>query len=435
MQQFSSTLSTLFLPVGSDDLSLYNTLIPFLPNSPSLPNTTCICSKITAGSTRKNFVHPPFFRQKILGLLGWLVPGSLVISTALFTSFTQWHFTSQANTDKPTVSLESIKAHKTLTIATTQNESTYFGTADFEHGFGYDVMNNYANTLGVKLKTLVFVNEAQAKTAIEQGQADMLLTSLPRALPDAANEESLATLSVSCQNDFLTRHGLSRDTSVVLPNVDKKLLSNLQDYLCDTHVLNTNQQLAAFYTAHVFDNEYSQNKFADTMATQLPNYRKTFQQSAKKHDLDWQLLVAMGYQESQLQPDAVSPTGVRGIMMLTSDTAEQMGVEDRIDPLQSIQGGAKLVKLLDKQFEDIPQTDRLWFTLAAYNMGPQAIRNIQQQLIAQGRDANSWAEVYAYLANHATKNSRYVQCMQYVTHIRGYLEVLKLKNVTQQQVA
>lgn len=376
-----------------------------------------------------------FSRHKIFGLLSWFIPTGLVLSATMVLPFSpllnanssQINQTNMGSLSyqlllSPTPSLDGIKAKQVLTLVTTQGESTYFGSDSFEHGFGHDVMNNYANKLGVKLRTLVVENEQQALQAVNQGHADMLLT----ALPTAANEANLMKMSVTCGQDFVSEHGLSRDTAIVLPNADARLTADVQRHLCDKAVLKTNQQLAAFYTTQVFDSQYSQNKFTKILATKLPNYRTTFQQSAKQHNLDWELLVAMGYQESQLDSDAVSPTGVRGIMMLTNDAAEQVGVDNRVDPIQSIQGGAKLLNYINEQFSDIPQSDRLWFTLAGYNMGPQAVRKVQDKLRQEQRNPNSWAEVYAYLARHRSENSRYVQCMQYVTHIRGYLEALKL---------
>lgn len=428
-----SFLSAVLLPV---DTSQQLVAVPFLPSFASA-KTSANFGQLNKqkfanfNSNIRRVLSNRLFRHKALGLLSLFIPTSFVLSMAIFLPASPLYQGKMASdmaslsyqaVHPTTPSLDAIVAKKTLTIATTQGESTYFGSDGFEHGFGHDVMNGYANHLGVTLKTLVVANEQQALQAVNQGQADMLLT----ALPSAANEPTLATLSVTCQQDFASQHGLSRDTAVVVANADSRLVASMQHYLCDTQVLRIHEQLAAFYTTQVFDSTYSQNKFTKTLATKLPNYQTTFKQSAKQHHLDWQLLVAMGYQESQLDSNAVSPTGVRGIMMLTNDAAEQVGIADRIDPIQSIQGGAKLFNTINEQFNDIPASDRLWFTLAGYNMGPQAVRKIQDKLRQEGRNADSWAEVYAYLARHRGENRRYVQCMQYVTHIRGYLEALKL---------
>ncbi len=86
--------------------------------------------------------------------------------------------------------------------------------------------------------------------------------------------------------------------------------------------------------------------------------------------MDWRLLAAIGYQESHWDPEASSYTGVRGIMMLTQRTAQQLGLTDRLDPHQSIDGGARYLLRLQGRIPDrIPEPDRTWMALAAYNMG------------------------------------------------------------------
>ena len=62
--------------------------------------------------------------------------------------------------------------------------------------------------------------------------------------------------------------------------------------------------------------------------------------------LDWRLLAALSYQESMWNPRAKSPTGVRGIMMLTRSTAKQVGVTNRLEPEQNIRGGGKYLSKL-----------------------------------------------------------------------------------------
>jgi membrane-bound lytic murein transglycosylase F len=104
--------------------------------------------------------------------------------------------------------------------------------------------------------------------------------------------------------------------------------------------------------------------------TRLPLYQPLFAEAGEQYHLDWRLLAAVGYQESYWDPRAVSPTGVRGLMMLTSLTAEHLGINDRIDPEQSIDGGARYLRsLIDHVAPGVPRPDRIWMALAAYNVG------------------------------------------------------------------
>ncbi len=130
------------------------------------------------------------------------------------------------------------------------------------------------------------------------------------------------------------------------------------------------------------------------VAERLPLYELFFQEIAAQHDYDWRLLAAIAYQESHLNPDAVSPTGVKGLMMLTEDTAKLFSVTDRIDPQQSIQGAVRFLEFLDKRIpEEIGMPDRLAFILASYNVGLGHIFDARLMTAVLGGNADSWLEV------------------------------------------
>ncbi len=329
------------------------------------------------------------------------------------------------NSDVPTSTLSQVLSKQTLTVATVRAPNTYFGEDGFEHGFGLDVMQGYAKHLGVALNTVVFDDTASALAAVNAGKADMALTN--QAVSANGSTAKLTAVSIGCQSSDI--QNLGSQLSIQVPTDNSTLPMHVNNYLCDSQVQHTNQQLANFYNPQVFADKVSERHFYQTMTQVLPSYRQTFINNANAHDLDWQLLVAMGYQESHLDPNAISPTGVRGLMMLTNATAEEVGVTNRVDPVQSIAGGAKYLSQIRKQFDNAAPSDQVWFTLAAYNMGAQAVKDIQDKLHTQGLDGTRWAEVYRYMAENRHSNSRYQQCMDYVTHIRGYLETLKQQDI------
>ncbi len=88
--------------------------------------------------------------------------------------------------------------------------------------------------------------------------------------------------------------------------------------------------------------------FQRAVDDRLPLYEKAFRRAARENNLSWQLLAAIAYQESHWDPEAVSPTGVRGLMMLTRQTARQLGVEDRLDPSESIAAAARYLVELEE---------------------------------------------------------------------------------------
>jgi membrane-bound lytic murein transglycosylase F len=132
-------------------------------------------------------------------------------------------------------------------------------------------------------------------------------------------------------------------------------------------------------------------KFMRSIREVLPTYRKAFKEAASEHDLPWQLVASVAYQESHWNPEARSFTGVRGLMQLTSDTALHVGIEDRMDPLQSIWGGSKYLRyLMDKLPTTLNSKDRLALALAAYNCGYAHLRDAQKLAERMGRNPYSW---------------------------------------------
>jgi membrane-bound lytic murein transglycosylase F len=110
--------------------------------------------------------------------------------------------------------------------------------------------------------------------------------------------------------------------------------------------------------------------FQERVRSLLPDYRRLFHEAQETTGIEWRLLAAISYQESQWDPLATSETGVRGMMQLTEETARHLGVADRLDPRQSVLAAARYLRdLKTKLPERIPEPDRTWLALAAFNIG------------------------------------------------------------------
>lgn len=189
-----------------------------------------------------------------------------------------------------------------------------------------------------------------------------------------------------------------------------------------------------FYGPVEFFDYVDSRKFVDRFRKRLPSLRPLFERIANTYGLDWRLLAAISYQESHWNINARSPTGVRGLMMLTLNTAKSVGVSNRLDPEQSIQGGTRyLEKLIDRLPERIKQPERTWFALAAYNVGFGHLEDARILTEKQGGDPDSWQDVKERLPLLSRKQwykqtlhgyARGIEPVKFVARIRKYYNVL-----------
>jgi membrane-bound lytic murein transglycosylase F len=175
------------------------------------------------------------------------------------------------------------------------------------------------------------------------------------------------------------------------------------------------KQVQIFFTSiqqdgtlrHLLDRYYGHNSRLDKMDAAafvtkinsvLPRFRRIFEEAATLTGIDWRLLAALAYQESRWDPHAASYTNVRGMMMLTGDTADQMNVSNRLDARESILAGAKYLLLIKDQLPGhIPEPDRTWLALAAYNQGYSHLEDARILTKRAGLNPDSWSDVRKWM--------------------------------------
>ncbi len=166
----------------------------------------------------------------------------------------------------------------------------------------------------------------------------------------------------------------------------------------------------------------------------LPRYLAAFQREAQRRGFSWTLLASQAYQESHWNPRARSYTGVRGIMQLTRATSVSLGVTNRLDPMQSISGGAWHLARLHKQLPaHIQEPDRTWIALAAYNVGMGHINDARRLAFRLGKNPDRWSEFKEILPLLAKRKyyttlrhgyARGWEPVRYVERIRVYWALL-----------
>jgi membrane-bound lytic murein transglycosylase F len=272
---------------------------------------------------------------------------------------------------------------------------------------------------------------------------DNLLT--PRLLEKVRSREIECTVSDSTIFDISRRY---------YPEISVKYTLNKGSQLAWMHAKN-NPRLAGtinkWFTDYQRSGEYAQTiekyyghidvfdyvdiqKFKRRIKNRLPKYKDMFIKAAEKNGISPALLAAQSYQESHWNPKAKSPTGVRGIMMLTQPVAKSLGVTSRLDAKQNIFAGAKYHAKMKNMFDEtVTEPDRTWMALAAYNVGRGHFRDAQALAEKLGKDPDLWIDMKEVLPLLSEKKyykdltygyARGNEPVQYVTRIRDYDDIL-----------
>ena len=230
------------------------------------------------------------------------------------------------------------------------------------------------------------------------------------------------------------------------PTTDnERLLQRIDQFIARLQSDGTLEQMREEYFGHSQGvSRIGSHTFTRNMHKSLPPYRKLIKQVAAEYQLDWHLLAAIAYQESHWDPQAASPTGVRGMMMLTLPTAREMGVKDRLDAAQSLRGGARYLKNIKRRLpNDIYEPDRTWMALAAYNIGMGHLEDARVITERHGGNPHLWQDVMTHLPllqkSKHYQNTRHgyargKEAATYVQNIRHYYSILEWQDIQQNKV-
>lgn len=187
-------------------------------------------------------------------------------------------------------------------------------------------------------------------------------------------------------------------------------------------------QLQERFYGHLKQLDYVGAKtFLRQLNQRLPTYRPLFEEVANETGIDWRMLAAISYQESHWKPRATSPTGVRGMMMLTQITAKEMQIQNRLDPAQSIRGGAGYFQKIKQRIpQRITDPDRTWLALAAYNVGLGHLEDARKITERRGGNPDRWVDIKENLP--LLTQRRWYEQTRY-GYARGREPVLYVQNI------
>jgi len=211
-------------------------------------------------------------------------------------------------------------------------------------------------------------------------------------------------------------------------NYDEKLYAVLNQFLQTALDEGLPQKLEEYY----FDlparlSTYDALFLHEKIKTTLPEFESMFREAARENGIDWTLLAAIAYQESRWSNDAESPTGVKGIMQLTTQTAEYMDVDDRMDITETIDAAARyLVYLKNRLPDSLAEPERTWFAVGAYNVGLKHINAAYRLAGTEGLEQSQWNTIQQLLPTlYGEPFSNGEQAKSYVERVQVFTDILR----------
>ncbi|MFA9461140.1 membrane-bound lytic murein transglycosylase MltF [Thiohalorhabdus methylotrophus] len=279
---------------------------------------------------------------------------------------------------------------------------------------------------GLEWRTTSELSMEQVLLQLRKGEADCTVA-----------DSNIVAVNQRYYPDLTVAFSLSEDQELAwaLPRGSTELQARLRRWFAS---LKEEHELAALrerYYGHIKLFDYVDiATFQQRIRNRLPEYMGLFKKVAAKYPFNWRLLAAQAYQESHWRPRAESPTGVRGMMMLTLTTARSLGIEDRIHVENSIRGGAEyLQRMFERLPDSIRQPDRTWIALAAYNVGMGHVWDARRLARRFDRDPDSWNALKEMLPLLSQRKyykdlpygyARGMEPVQYVQRIRQYRAIL-----------
>jgi membrane-bound lytic murein transglycosylase F len=218
-----------------------------------------------------------------------------------------------------------------------------------------------------------------------------------------------------------------------------ELLERINEFLAEAKASGLYGDIYERYygNVHIFD-YVDLRKFHQRLQTRLPKFKDMIQTQADKYGFDWKLIAAVIYQESHLNPQARSFTGVKGLMQVTLTTAREMGISNRLDPKQSVAAGVGYLHKIYQRWEEISGFDRMLFSLASYNIGYGHVRDAQKLAEKRDLDPTEWSSlektlpllrIKKYYKDTTFGYARGTEPVRYVNRILTYYDILRKKDV------
>lgn len=259
--------------------------------------------------------------------------------------------------------LADIQRTGTIIAGTLSGPDTYYEYRGQEFGVQYQLAQEFARSIGVKLRMETAPDTATLLMRLYSGEIDFIALEMPRW-------ETRTTSPFLCEAIYLWWK--------------PKRIQKMIEAMRQQHV--TRRQARPF--------------MLDRAHGTISQFDELFIRYSGAAQVDWRLLAAVCYQESAFDPNARSWAGAQGLMQIMPATAQHLGIAggDVYDPETNISAGARYLGSLQRTFSDIPDShQRICFALAAYNGGAHHVRDAMALTQLNGGNPHLWRDVSTYI--------------------------------------
>ncbi len=215
------------------------------------------------------------------------------------------------------------------------------------------------------------------------------------------SDQNIALANATLYEDLDISWKVSKEGQVawVVRNNSPVLLEKLNTWLEDKQ----KRFIPDLYAKYFLNskNSYFRNTspFSSLAGNRISSYDEIIKEGAQQLGWDWRLLASVVYKESRFDTTAMSYAGAQGLLQLMPVTLERFGVTNPNDPAQSLLGGVRYLRYLDKFWmERVPDmNERLKFILASYNIGQGHVEDAWRLTLKYGKNTQSWMEVAKFL--------------------------------------
>lgn len=307
----------------------------------------------------------------------------------------------------------------------------YFDFRGEPFGVQYMLVNEYAKSIGCRIRVEVNHNPKEMLRKLMNGEGDIIASSINvtdtlKNTVDFCGEKELCTFldSISkvrkdtdLKSDGHSAWAVRTDAPMLKESLAQWIASNKADFF-DMTTIRIKSSSGKTYTPH----RSVKSPILNLAKGEISTFDTYFKRYSAMCGWDWKLLAAQAYQESGFDPNAVSWAGAMGLMQLMPGTARSVGVGERevFDPECNIRGAVKYISKLNDHYKNIANpNERINFILAGYNAGPGHVDDARRLATKYGKDPDKWLDNVDFFVLNMNKSEYYNQSEVKHGYFRG----------------